>query len=124
SETNLDGLSNPLALGTALSFGAVLVGVVLATHYLQLWFGAGGVLAVAAASGVTDVDALTITVARMVRDGLGRETAAAAILLAVSVNTVVKGGIAAVLGGGRFGLRVLAVYAVVLATGAAALALG
>ncbi|TCM82594.1 MgtC/SapB family protein [Rhodovulum steppense] len=124
SETDLDGLSNPLALGTALSFGAVLVGVVLATHYLQLWFGAGGVLAVAAASGVTDVDALTITVARMTRDGLGLETAAAAIVLAVSVNTAVKGGIAAVLGGGRFGLRVLAVYAVVLATGAAALALG
>lgn len=121
STAGLDELSNPLALGTALSFGAVLVVVLLGTHYLQLWFGEDGVYAAAALSGLTDVDALTISVAQLTQTDLALRAAALAILLAVSVNTAVKGGIALVIGGPGFGLRVLTVYAVTLAAGAATL---
>ncbi|MBU3029027.1 MgtC/SapB family protein [Paracoccus marinaquae] len=124
TETDLERLSNPLALGAALSFGAVLVVVVLGTYYLQLWFGEGGVYAAAAVSGLTDVDALTISVAKLSRGDLALSSAAMAIVLAVSVNTVVKGAIALVIGGTGFGLRVLAVYAAVLAAGATAIGLG
>lgn len=121
---DLDELTNPLALGTALSFGAVLVVVLLGTYYLQLWFGQGGVYVAAALSGLTDVDALTISVAKLSRGDLALAAAARAIVIAVSVNTVVKGAIALAMGGTRFGLRVWAVYAVVLAAGAATLWLG
>lgn len=124
ASSTLEGVTNPLALGTALSFGAVLVVVLLGTHYFQLWFGAGGVYAAAALSGMTDVDALTISVAKLSQGDLALSVAARAIVIAVSVNTVVKGGIALAIGGVPFGLRVLAVYAAVLLAGATILWFG
>ncbi|TCP58449.1 uncharacterized membrane protein (DUF4010 family) [Rhodovulum bhavnagarense] len=121
--TGLDELSNPLALGTALSFGIVLVVVILGTHYLRQWFGESGVYAAAAVSGLTDVDALTISVAQLSRGDLSSQAASGAIVLAVAVNTTVKGAMALVVGGRDLGLRVLAVYAAALAAGALTLAL-
>ena len=117
----LDRLTNPMALGAALSFGVVLVVVMLVTHYLRLWLGEGGVYAAAALSGLTDVDALTISVARLSREGLAITAAANAIVLAVSVNTIVKSAVALFVGGTGFGLRVLAVYCATLVAGLAAL---
>lgn len=117
----IESVSNPLALTTAVSFGAVLGLVVLGTHYLENWFGDAGIYAAAALSGTNDVDALTISVARMVGTDLTGAVAANAIFIAVSVNTVVKGGIAAVVGGTGLGLRVIGVYLLVLVAGAAAL---
>ncbi|MDD8023533.1 MAG: DUF4010 domain-containing protein, partial [Paracoccaceae bacterium] len=119
--SDLGGLTNPLAFGTALSFGAVLIAVLLGTHYLQLWFGAGGLYTAAALSGLTDVDALTISVARASRGDLGLSSAATAIVIALAVNTTVKGAIAVVTGGASFGVRVVAVYAAALVAGAATL---
>lgn len=52
----------PLELGTALSFGALLVLVMLLGKALQNRFGETGVLALAAASGVADVDAIALRV--------------------------------------------------------------
>jgi len=43
--------------------------------------------------------------------------ATGAVVTAASVNTVVKGGIALVVGGSRVGLRVIGVYVAVLAAG-------
>ena len=120
-DCDFEGVSNPLALGTALFFGAVLVVVLLGTYYLQLWFGEGGVYVAAAVSGLTDVDALTISVARLSRGDIALSSAATAIVIAVSVNTIVKGAIAMIIGGAGLGLRVMAVYGAVLTAGAASL---
>lgn len=117
----METIPNPLALMTAVTFGAVLALVVLGTHYLDTWFGEAGIYAAAALSGSNDVDALTISVARMTGADLTGAVAANAIFLAVAVNTVVKGGIAAVVGGLGLGGRVIGVYVVVLAAGALAL---
>ncbi len=114
---DIETLSNPLALRTALSFGAILTVVVLGTHYLQAAFGDTGLYAAAALSGVTDVDALTISVARMSGADLAGAVAANAIFIAVSVNTAIKGGIACAVGGTRIGLRVIGTYIAVLAAG-------
>lgn len=115
------GLSNPLDLKAALSFGLILAIVVLAVHYLEGWLGTGGVYFAAALSGLTDVDALTISVSKLVEGDLAAENGAVAIFIAASVNTVVKGAISAVAGTARLGLTVLSVYALVLAAGAASL---
>jgi uncharacterized membrane protein (DUF4010 family) len=114
-------VSNPLALTTAVSFGAILALVVLGTHYLETWFGDAGIYAAAALSGSNDVDALTISVARMTGTDLTVAVAANAIFIAVGVNTLVKAGLAAAVGGMGLGLRVIGVYLSVLAAGAAAL---
>jgi uncharacterized membrane protein (DUF4010 family) len=117
----LQGMTNPLDVGTALKFAAFLALVLVATELSRGWFGTAGVYAVAALSGLTDVDAVTISMATSAE--LSPTTAAGAVVTAASVNTAVKGGIAVALGGWRFGLRVIAVYLPVLAAGALALVL-
>ncbi len=112
-------IANPLELMTAFAFGAVLAVVLLAIHHLEDWLGAGGVYAAAAISGITDVDALTISVSRLVEDDVPAASGAVAIFIAASVNTTVKAGISLVAGGRRVGFRVVAVYGAVLPAGAA-----
>lgn len=119
----MEGIVNPLELKTAISFGALLAAVLLAVHYFKEWIGTGGVYAAAALSGVTDVDALTISVSKLVGDDLVAATAATAIFIVVSVNTAVKGGISMVIGDASLGLRVILVYAAVILAGGTSLLL-
>jgi len=124
SRPDIREIANPLELGTALKFGAFLAVVTVVIRYFQDWFGTAGVYAVAALSGFTDVDAVTISVARMTHGDLALMAGAGAIVTAASVNTAIKAGIALVVGGSRVGLRVTAVYLAVLAAGGLAVWLG
>jgi uncharacterized membrane protein (DUF4010 family) len=99
-------LKNPLELKTALSFGVLLALVMLFGQALKHWFGEIGVLALAAASGVADVDAITLSLARMSQTDLVLHTAVTGIVLASAVNSIVKGSIATFIGGRDMGLRV------------------
>ncbi len=117
----LDDIANPLELRVALTFGVLLALVLIGVHYLREWLGTEGVLMAAALSGLTDVDALTISVARLVGDDLAAASGATAIFIAAAVNTAVKGGICLVAGGSRLGLRVMLVYLAVILAGVAAL---
>ncbi len=116
-----EGVANPLKLEAALSFGAPLAIVLLAVHYLKVWIGTGGVYAAAALSGVTDLGSLTISVSKLVGGDLTALNGATAIFIAASVNTAVKGGISAAVGGNALGLRVLSIYAAVIIVGGASL---
>jgi len=120
-QKELPGLANPVELKTALTFGAVLAVVLLAVHYLQIWVGTSGVYAAAALSGVTDVDALTISVSQLLDDDLTAANGATAIFVAAAVNTAVKAGISIAVGGRPLGLRVGLVYLAVIAAGAVSL---
>jgi len=115
--------ANPLELAMALKFAVFLAVVAVGTAYLKDWFGAAGVYAAAALAGVSDVDAVTISIARMTGDDLAAGVAAGALVLAVSVNSAVKAGVALTVGGARMGVRVALVHAATLAVGAAALSL-
>jgi uncharacterized membrane protein (DUF4010 family) len=53
---------------------------------------------VAALSGLADVDAVTLSLARMARDGVSPAIAVAGIAIAVAVNTMVKVAFAAIVG--------------------------
>ena len=99
-------LSNPLEMKTAISFGALLALVMLLGRALQAWLGEAGVLMLAAASGLADVDAITLSLARMSQDELAVRVAVTGIVIAAAVNSLVKGGMATVIGGGNAGLRV------------------
>jgi uncharacterized membrane protein (DUF4010 family) len=99
-------LSNPLELKTALGFGLLLALVMLLGKGLQNTFGEAGVLALAAASGVTDVDAITLSLARMSLDDLLASIAVSGVIIAACVNNLVKASMATVIGGRRLGLRV------------------
>jgi len=84
-------IKNPFELMPALKFGLLLVVVMLAAKWFQQWFGDAGLYAVAALSGISDVDAITLSVARLSRGGLDSTVAVQAIVIAASVNTLVKG---------------------------------
>ena len=99
-------LQNPLELKTALSFGLLLALVMLLGKVLQESVGAAGVLALAAASGVADVDAITLSLARMSHDDLDLQIAVTGIVIAAIINSLVKGGMATFIGGRDIGLRV------------------
>lgn len=114
---------NPLDLGMALQLAALIAAVMLATRLLETPSGEGGILGMAAVSGLVDVDALTISMARLSRDDFGLDTAAHAIALGVAVNSIFKAGIALWVGGGRVGLQVSAATVLGLAAGATLLAI-
>lgn len=118
SSEALAGLKNPFALLPALKWGAVMVAVMLLAAFAREYLGDRGVVAVAAASGLADVDAITLTVTRSVQLGeLGVSLAALAVTVAVMSNTLVKAGIAVVAGGRDFGMPVARVLVAVAVLG-------
>jgi uncharacterized membrane protein (DUF4010 family) len=104
TDKELAGLKSPFDLGLVLKFAAILGVVMAAARILSGFFGSGSLLPVAALAGLVDVDAITLTVGRMVAgQGLDLQTAALAVLIAAGVDTVSKAVIATVVGGVRFG---------------------
>lgn len=89
---------NPLALQSAVFFGLVLAMIMLLSHALSDWFGDAGTLILSALSGITDVDAISLALARQSSQTLSLSTAALGIVIAASVNTLVKMGMVVVLG--------------------------
>ncbi|MFB6261420.1 MAG: DUF4010 domain-containing protein, partial [Thiohalorhabdaceae bacterium] len=110
-------LKNPFELGPALQFGVLLAGVMLLAEGARSWFGDAGVYILAAVSGITDVDAITLSLARLAQGELTDEVAVGGVVLAAGVNTVVKAGLVAVVGGLRMAALVAAVFTLVLAGG-------
>lgn len=97
-------IENPLQLGAALQM-AVLFQIVLWGVYLAGdAFGRAGVLTSAAVLGLTDVDALTLSMTRGAAQTTGITVAAAAIAVGVLSNTVLKLALALFLGSARFRL--------------------
>jgi uncharacterized membrane protein (DUF4010 family) len=99
-------VQNPLDLLPAISFGVLLALIMLFAEALRRWTGDAGVLTLAGASGIADVDAITLSLSQMTQGDLSPRIAATGIVIAASVNSLVKGVMATTIGGGRLGLRV------------------
>ena len=63
-------------------------------------------LFLAAASGVADVDAITLSLSRMSTGDLAVNVAAMGVVVAAAANSLIKGGIAAMIGGRQTLVRV------------------
>ena len=109
--------ANPLELTSALSFGALLALVMLLGRALVEWVGDAGVYALAAASGVADVDAITLSLAAMSGEELAERTVALAIVIAASVNSLAKAAMAGFVGGRELGVKVGLPLGVAVAAG-------
>ena len=113
-------LKNPFDLGVVLEFGALLALIMALTKGLAAWAGSKGAFALAAVSGLVDVDAISLSLARLAPNGLDAQSAAFAILIAVAANSLSKVALATTAGG----LRLAQHLAWGLAAAAAAGALG
>ncbi|MGE0005043.1 MAG: MgtC/SapB family protein [Parvibaculaceae bacterium] len=112
-------LKNPFDLLEVLRFGLILTAVMLLAVVARHFFGEAGLVALAAISGLADVDAITLSMAKAAGTD-ATSGPALAILTAVGVNTVAKTVYAASIGGSRLGLIAAAGTAFGLAAAGAA----
>jgi uncharacterized membrane protein (DUF4010 family) len=111
-------IGNPLELMAALRFGLLLAAIMLLAEALKDALGEVGILLLAAASGVADVDAITLSLARMTTHDAGMlQLATAGIIIASAVNSSVKAVLAFAVGGMPLGRKVVAPLVLAAATG-------
>jgi uncharacterized membrane protein (DUF4010 family) len=112
---------NPTELRSAIVFGLIYAGVLMALAAARTWFGGQGLYLVAILSGLTDMDAITLSTARMATadadHGIAPSDAWRLILVASLANLVFKGAIAAALGHATLAWRIAAWLAVPLISG-------
>ncbi len=98
---------NPLDLRTALEFGVFFAIIMLLSQAARQMAGAAGLYIIGAIDGLVDVDAITLSVATLwTRGDVVPRVAVITLGIAAAVNTIVKIGIAGVIGGPRLGLWV------------------
>jgi uncharacterized membrane protein (DUF4010 family) len=94
--------SNPLQFAAALQMAALFQAVLFAVHVVRQIWGQAGVLVSGAVLGLTDVDALVISMARSAPAQVPLTVAALAIAIGVLSNTVLKLALALAIGRNRF----------------------
>lgn len=115
---------NPAELKSALMFGGLYAIVLLLVAAAKHWLGETGIYLVAAVSGLTDMDAITLSSGRLAERGrLDPESVWRAVVLASISNLVFKTGLIWTLGGRRLALRAAAWFAPIAGTGLALIAL-
>lgn len=110
---------SPLRLGSAILMVLGFQAVLMAMAFVRDRFGAGGILTSAALLGLTDMDALTLSMTRLGAEPMMLHLAALAMAVGVLSNTLVK--LAVVLSIGAAGFRrraALGLLALALASGA------
>lgn len=91
--------ANPAQLGAAFGFGLLYAVVLVGLELARDLFGPGWLYAAAAAAGLTDMDAITLSTATLVRDGLLDPSSAwRLVVTAALANLVFKFAIVFVLG--------------------------
>lgn len=111
---------NPAEMRSALLFAAIYAAVLLVTAAARDRFGDQSIYVVAVLSGVTDMDAITLSTARLANEGqIEPSVAWRAILLAAISNTLFKAGAVWVVGSRALASAVTVWFAVLAgATGA------
>jgi uncharacterized membrane protein (DUF4010 family) len=123
SESEPSELRNPLQLRSAIEMALLFQVVLFAVFYARAWIGDAGLLASGFVLGLTDVDALTLSMTRSVSTGTTIGAACRAIAVGIVANSIMKAGIAAAIGGGRFRWLAGGSLAAMAAAGAAAVIL-
>jgi len=110
---------NPFSLGPALKFGVVFTLVLFVARAAQSYLSYGGQMAVAAISGLVDVDAISLTLAGFVNAGSSTvRDAVIGMTLAAGVNAIFKSAIARTSHQPAFYLRLIAGFVIMFAVGA------
>jgi uncharacterized membrane protein (DUF4010 family) len=91
-------LTNPFVLKSAILFGVAFGVIIFVAKAAQFYLGAGGLYAASALAGITSVDAITLSLAKLSGVHLSTEVAAAAIIIATISNNIVKAAITVSIG--------------------------
>jgi uncharacterized membrane protein (DUF4010 family) len=112
-------VKNPFSLMAAAKFGVLFAVILLAVKIVQQTMPPSGLYAVAALSGLVDVDAITLSMAEFAKSGEAR-VAVISIVIAALSNTLVKCGMAFAVAGLTSGKPLLIATAATLFAGLAA----
>ena len=92
-------VKNPFSLIAAIKFGLFFAVILIMVKFVQLYTPSETLYLLAAVAGLTDVDAITLSMADYARSATGSLTlAAGAITVAALSNTLVKCGMVVFLG--------------------------
>jgi uncharacterized membrane protein (DUF4010 family) len=109
---------DPSQLKAAVVFGLLYAVILFAVAAGQQWFGDRGLYLIAALSGLTDMDAITLSTAQLIKRGeLEVDTGWRMILVGSLSNLIFKGAAVALLGHPRLLLRVSIAFGIVLLCG-------
>ena len=110
---------NPFELGQAIRFGLLFGVVSFAAKAAQVYLGDAGLYLAGALAGLTDVDAIALSMANLTSgDALQVDVAARAVVIGAVSNTILKGLLAASMGAPTLRRIVLPAMAAILAAGA------
>ena len=113
-----NGLHNPLALGISIQMAVAFQLVLFVIAWVHATVGDPGVLLSAGLLGLTDMDALTLSMSRLAADTNQTHVAALAIGIGMLANTLLKVSLAVVLGSATYRWRVTVALMVMAFTGA------
>lgn len=116
-------VENPCDIVSAIKFGLLLVIVLLLVHYAKTWLGDVGVYAVAALSGLADVDAISLSMAEQALGTISVPVATTAIISAVGVNTLSKVVFVGIIAGKKMAAPLSLLSALVIMAGGIGLVL-
>lgn len=83
-------LGNPVNILNALGFGALYIGIALLVFYANEFLGDRGLILSGLISGLVDIDAITINMAKFSGNTFGLDLSVTVIILAAISNTLVK----------------------------------
>ena len=98
----LDKSRNPLRLGSALLLALGFQSVLMVVALVRNRFGGAGILVTAGFLGLTDMDALALSMSRLATTADLLELAAKAMAVGLLANTLLKLGLVVTLGAGAF----------------------
>ena len=98
-------LRNPFEIGPALRFALLLTAILFLVEAGRRYLGDAGVYAIATLSGLTDVDAITLSLSNAALGDLDARTASIGIGLAVTSNSLVKASLIILIGGKDLAIR-------------------
>lgn len=111
-------ISQPFSLSEALKFGLFFLFVSAAAKTIPIFLGDMGLYATAIVSGIADTDAITLSVANLVKTGdIAMKTGVTTIMLAVMVNTLVKIAIIFIFGARKLFKRSLISFLLIFSIG-------
>ncbi len=96
---------NPLELRSAFFFAVIFVLMLALTHYAVVYLGRGGVYALAAFTGFTDISPFILGLANTVGSATPLALAAGSVMVAAASNNIVKGGYAYAFGDRKTGVE-------------------
>ncbi len=110
-------LGSPFTIKPALKFAAAFAVIIALVKVADIYLSTQGVYAVSFLSGLVDVDAITVSLSQLAKNGVAAKIAHNGILIAALTNIAAKGALAWWLGGKKFSRIIVSFFAVLIVVG-------